>query len=148
MPTVRSNREVVRNAFAEWASGNGHVTSIFAPDMTFQVTGRSAVSRRYDNTQQFLEEVLYPFGARFSPTAPFRPTKIHGIYADDQQNVVAVVWDGQGTTVDGTTYQNTYAWFLTLADGLVVDGTAFFDSIAFNELWENVKPRESVKAPE
>ena len=29
----------------------------------------------------------------------------------------------------------TYAWFMTLGDGLVVDGTAYFDSIAFDELW-------------
>ena len=142
MPTVRSNREIVRDAFAEWATGNGHVSSIFAPTMTFQIAGRSAVARRYDNMQQFLDEVLHPFGARFLPTAPFRPTKIRGIYADDQQDVVAVLWDGEGTTVDGTTYQNSYAWFLTFDEGLVVDGTAFFDSIAFNELWENVKPAE------
>jgi len=27
---------------------------------------------------------------------------------------------------------------LELRDGKVVDGTAFFDSIAFNELWETV----------
>jgi hypothetical protein len=31
---------------------------------------------------------------------------------------------------------------MTFADGLVVDATAFFDSIAFNELWENVKPAD------
>jgi ketosteroid isomerase-like protein len=142
MPTVRSNREIARDAFAAWATGTGHVTSIFAPDMTFQIEGRSAVAHRYENTQQFLDEVLHPFGARFRPTAPFRPTRIRGVYADDRQNVVTVVWEGEGTTVDGTSYQNTYAWLLTFADGLVVDGTAFFDSIAFNELWETVKPAQ------
>jgi len=51
-----------------------------------------------------------------------------------------VVWDGRGTTTAGTTYQNAYAWFLTLSDGKVVDGTAFYDSIAFNELWDSVIP--------
>jgi uncharacterized protein len=30
----------------------------------------------------------------------------------------------------------TYAWIMTLRDGLVVNGTAFYDSIAFNELWQ------------
>jgi len=29
---------------------------------------------------------------------------------------------------------------MTLRGGQVTDGTAFYDSIAFNELWENVKP--------
>jgi uncharacterized protein len=30
---------------------------------------------------------------------------------------------------------------MRLADGLVVDGTAFYDSISFNGLWERVQPR-------
>ena len=51
-----------------------------------------------------------------------------------------MVWDGEGTTITGTTYRNTYAWFMTLEDGKVVDGTAFYDSIARNELWETVSP--------
>jgi ketosteroid isomerase-like protein len=29
---------------------------------------------------------------------------------------------------------------LTLRDGAVVDGTAFYDSISFNELWATVSP--------
>ncbi len=40
----------------------------------------------------------------------------------------------------GTRYENRYAWFMTLSDGAVVDGTAFHDSISFNELWEKVSP--------
>jgi uncharacterized protein len=40
----------------------------------------------------------------------------------------------------GTTYHNTYAWFMTLSGGKVIDGTAFYDSIAFNELWGSVTP--------
>lgn len=141
MPT-RSNREIVRDAFAAWQTGAGHVTSIFAPHMTWEIVGRSAVSRRYADTKQFLDEMLYPFAARFSPTAAFRPVAIRGIYADDEQGTVVVVWDGEGTTVKGTAYRNTYAWVMTLDDGLIVEATAFFDSIAFNELWENVEPQE------
>jgi ketosteroid isomerase-like protein len=32
---------------------------------------------------------------------------------------------------------------MTLEDGKVVDATAFYDSIAFNELWETVDPAPS-----
>ncbi|MFG1951762.1 hypothetical protein [Micromonospora sp. NPDC048830] len=46
------------------------------------------------------------------------------------------MFDGRGVTVAGTPYENTYAWFLTLRDGKVVDGMAFFDSVAFDELWK------------
>jgi hypothetical protein len=137
---MSSNREIVSDAFRSWANGTGYVASIFADDMTWEIVGRSAVSRKFSNTQQFMDEVLHPFGARFSSDDPFCPVNIRAIYDDEGNSTVIVVWDGQGTTTAGTTYQNTYAWFLTLSGGKVVDGTAFYDSIAFNELWESVTP--------
>jgi ketosteroid isomerase-like protein len=137
---MKSNRQIVTDAFAAWAGGTGYITDIFAPRMRWEIVGRSAASKTYDSTKQFVEEVLRPFGARFSTQAPFRPVNTRAIYADDEKDTVAVVWDGEGTTIAGTTYRNTYAWFMTLEDGKVVDGTAFYDTTAFNELWETVSP--------
>ena len=51
-----------------------------------------------------------------------------------------VVWDGWGVTNDGLSYENSYAWIMRLAGGQVVDGTAFYDSISFNDLWTRVRP--------
>jgi hypothetical protein len=73
---MRSNRDIVTDAFHSWANGTGYVTSIFADDMTWEITGRSAVSKKYANAQQFIDEVLRPFGARFSPADPFRPVHL------------------------------------------------------------------------
>jgi ketosteroid isomerase-like protein len=137
---MSSNREIVTDAFRSWANGTGYISGIFADDMTWEIAGRSVVSGKFSDTQQFMDEVLHPFGARFSSEAPFRPVNIRAIYEDEGNSAVIVIWDGQGTTTAGTTYQNTYAWFLTLSGGKVVDGTAFYDSIAFNELWDSVKP--------
>ncbi|MGI5519860.1 nuclear transport factor 2 family protein [Micromonospora sp. CA-259024] len=137
---MKSNHEIVADAFAAWTAGTGYITGIFAPDMRWEIVGRSAASGTYGNTEQFVDEVLHPFGARFSTDAPFRPVAIRAIYADDEQRTVVVVWDGEGITRAGTTYRNTYAWFMTLENGKVIDGTAFYDSIAFNELWETVSP--------
>ncbi len=108
---MSSNREIVTDAFRSWANGTGYVASIFAEDMTWEITGRSAASRKYANTQQFLDECLHPFGARFSSSDPFRPVNIRAIYDDEDNSTVIVLWDGQGTTTAGTTYRNTYAWF-------------------------------------
>jgi uncharacterized protein len=63
---VSSNREIVTDAFRSWADGTGYVASIFADDMTWEITGRSAASGKYASTQQFLDECLHPFAARFS----------------------------------------------------------------------------------
>jgi len=135
-----SNREIVSEAFTAWMNGTGYITAIFADDMTWEIVGRSAASGRYPDKQAFVAQVLHPFGERFGHESPFRPTVIRGIYDDESSATVVVVWDGRGLTTAGTAYENTYAWIMKLANGSVVQGTAFYDSIAFNELWETVKP--------
>ena len=129
---------IVEKAFEQWMDGTGYVSRIFAPQMTWEIVGRSAASAKYGNAEEFITNVLEPFGRRFSASGPFKPVKIRGIYADGQ--TVIVLWDGAGKTISGTTYENTYAWVLTLDDGLIIDGVAFYDSIAFNELWEIAPP--------
>jgi uncharacterized protein len=53
---------------------------------------------------------------------------------------VIVLWDGRGIATDGQPYENSYAWFMKMRDGQVVDGTAFYDSISFNDLWTRISP--------
>ena len=133
-----SNREIATEAFTAWMNGTSYVGDIFADAMTWEIVGTSAAAGKYANTRQFVDEVLQPFAARFSADDPFRPVAIRAVYDDERQGAVVIVWDGRGTTTAGTVYENTYAWIMTLHDGKVVDGTAFYDSIAFNELWETV----------
>ena len=96
-----------------------------------------AAGRIYSK-EQSIGEVLRPFGARFSQR--FRPVAVRGVYADG--DTVIVLWDGEGTRLDGKSYENTYAWFMRFDEGLVVEATAFFDSIAFDELWSEVTPTD------
>jgi uncharacterized protein len=138
MTRIETNRRIATDAFDAWRHGTSPITSIFAPEMTWTIAGRSLASRSYASRQEFIDEVLAPFAARFPADAPFRPVAVRGVYADG--DTVVVVWDGHGVATDGKPYDNTYAWFMTMRDGLVVDGTAFFDSIAFDELWTRVTP--------
>jgi ketosteroid isomerase-like protein len=52
-----SNREIVTAAFAAWMNGTRYVTSIFADDMTWEITGRSVVSRQYASARDFVDTV-------------------------------------------------------------------------------------------
>lgn len=134
----RSNRERAEKAFQNWQDDTGSITDLLADDVRWTVVGRSQVSKTFDSKEQFIEEVLRPFGARFSQ--PFRPVAVRGTYADG--DTVIVLWDGEGARHDGKPYKNTYAWFMRFHEGLVVEATAFFDSIAFNELWSEVTPMD------
>jgi uncharacterized protein len=134
-----SNRQAVTRAFTAWRDGTGAITELFAPDMVWRIEGHSLASKEYGDRQQFIDEVLAPFGARFSASDPFRPTTIRSVHADS--DAVIIVWDGRGTANDGSVYENSYAWVMKMQDGKVIDGTAFYDSISFNELWTRVQPR-------
>jgi ketosteroid isomerase-like protein len=136
---TEANRETIREAFEAWMEGSRPIADVFAPELTWRIEGHSVASKEYASRQEFLDEVLVPFGARFaSSSAPFRPTRIRSIHAD--ADTVIVLWEGTGVANDGERYENVYAWFLRMADGKVVDGTAFYDSISFNDLWARVRP--------
>lgn len=138
MTQTETNRDIIRRAFEAWRDGTGAITDVFAPDMVWRIEGHSLASREYRSRQEFIDDVLAPFGARFSAGEPFRPTMIRSITADD--DTVIVVWDGGGVANDGKPYTNSYAWIMRVVDGKVVDGTAFYDSISFNDLWTRVQP--------
>jgi len=138
MTQTETNREIIRQAFEAWRQGTGSITDVFAPGMVWRIEGHSAAAREYRGTQQFVDEVLAPFGARFAGGEPFRPVTIRGVYADG--DTVVVIWDGRGIANDGRPYENSYAWIMKLDNGKVVDGTAFFDSISFDDLWSRVQP--------
>jgi ketosteroid isomerase-like protein len=135
---TETNREIIRRAFEAWRDGTAPITDVFAPDMVWRIEGHSLASREYESRDRFVDEVLAPFGARFANGEPFRPSRVRSIHADG--DTVIVVWDGRGVANDGQPYENSYAWIMRLADGKVVDGTAFYDSISFNELWDRVRP--------
>jgi ketosteroid isomerase-like protein len=136
---TEANRTLIRLAFEGWRDGHGHVGDLFAPDMTWRVEGNNLAAKDYTSTKQFVDEVLAPFAARFPTDAPFRPVAIRSVHADG--DTVIVVWDGRGVANDGVAYENSYAWFLQLREGKIVDGVAFFDSVAFDDLWKRVPPR-------
>jgi hypothetical protein len=137
---TEANRATIRQAFEAWRDGTRAITDVFATDMVWRIEGHSLASKEYRDRQQFIDEVLAPFGARFRASDPFRPIAIRSVHADG--DTVIVLWDGRGIADDGQPYENSYAWIMRLRDGRVVDGTAFYDSISFNELWTRVEPRD------
>lgn len=133
--TQESNKALVAEKFAAWTAGTGSPYDLLADEATWTITGNSLASKTYDSREAFLSGVIRPFNARMS--VGLKPT-IRKIYAED--DTVIIFFDAAGTARDGQPYANTYAWFLRLANGKVVSGSAFFDSIAFNDLWQRVSP--------
>lgn len=133
--TEAQNRAVVERSFDAWQNGTGSPFDLLADDAAWTIVGRSVAAKTYQSREEFMRDVIRPFNARM--TVGLKPD-IRGIYADGDE--VIVFFDARATARDGTPYQNTYAWFLTMRDGKIVTAFAFFDSIEFNEFWKRVTP--------
>jgi ketosteroid isomerase-like protein len=140
----QANKDRVRAAFEgwNWAAGAGGPFSLLADDATWTIVGNSPVSRTYHSRREFLDAVVEPFNARMS--SPLRPA-VRALYADGDW--VIVLFDASATVRDGTTYSNTYTWYLRLWEGSIVEGIAFFDTIEFTDLWNRVAPARDFERP-
>jgi uncharacterized protein len=136
--TEAKNKAAVQAAFDAWRAGTGGPFGLLAPDATWTITGNSLAAKIYNSRDEFLESVIKPFNARL--TKPLVPT-IRSLHSDG--DTVIALFDGEATALDGKPYRNTYAWFMEMRDGKIVKATAFFDSIAFDEFWKRVPPKEN-----
>ena len=72
-PTTDANRETSGAPSRRGSRGPAPITDVFAPDMVWRIEGHSVASREYRDRQEFIDEVLAPFGARFAAGERFRP---------------------------------------------------------------------------
>ncbi|GGJ43849.1 ketosteroid isomerase [Neoroseomonas lacus] len=129
------HRALVQAKFDAWRAGEGSPFDLLTDDASWTIVGLSDVSGTYPTRQAFLTKVIGPFNARMREG--LRP-RIRSLHADG--DTVVIFFDAAGVAKDGMPYANTYAWFFELRDGQVVRASAFFDSLAFNELWRRVQP--------
>ncbi|MBX5496121.1 MAG: nuclear transport factor 2 family protein [Bryobacteraceae bacterium] len=129
------NREVIQAAFEAWRNRTGSIFDLLSPDAKWTIVGSTPVSRTYTSRQEFLDAVIKPFNARLS--RPLLPT-VRGIYADG--DMVIALFDGEAIARDGRPYRNTYTWYMRMSEGNIGEVIAFFDTIAFTDLWERIKP--------
>ena len=110
--TPENNQRVISEAFDAWVKGVGGPFDLLTDDMTWVITGTSAVAGTYRSRQEFMDRAIAPINARLA--TPIRPT-VRKIIAEG--DTVVVLWDGHATARDGAPYDNTYCWIMRLADG-------------------------------
>lgn len=133
----QANKDTIRTAFDDWASGTGGPFALLANDASWTIVGNSPISRTYQSRREFLDVVIDPLNARLS--TPLVPT-VRALYAEDDW--VIALFDAAATAKDGKPYTNTYTWYLRLRGDLIVEAIAFFDTIAATDLWNRVAPME------
>ncbi len=135
--TADQNKAAVVAKFDAWKAGTGNPFELLADEASWTIEGNSVASKTYPTKEDFLREVIRPFNARMS--VGIKPS-VRSITAEADR--VVIHFDAQGTARDGKPYVNTYAWFFQMRNGRVIHASAFFDAIAFNDLWTRVAPAE------
>lgn len=135
--TPAQNKAAVVARFDAWKAGTGSPFDLLADKASWTIEGNSVASKRYATKEDFLREVIRPFNARMS--LGIKPD-VRSITAEADR--VVILFDAVGTARDGAPYVNSYAWFFRMKNGRVVEAKAFFDAVAFNDLWTRVPPVE------
>lgn len=128
-----SNKTLIREAFDKWANGTGSFFDLLAADMTWTITGKSAIARTYTSKAQFMREAIEPLNRRFSQKIV--PTVI-SIHADG--DMVIALWEGHAVATDGKPYTNTYSWYMKVSNRKIVEVTAFFESKDLDDIWYRI----------
>ena len=132
------NRTLVAGRLEAWANGTGSPYDLLAEDASWTITGNSKAAKTYPTKDAFMSEVIRPFNSRMQ--SPLIPT-VRKLYAEG--DTVIAFFDAKGVARDGKPYENTYAWILEMKDGKIVRSNAFFDSIAFDDLWTRVPEKSA-----
>jgi uncharacterized protein len=128
------NKALVLASFERWSRGSGSPFELLRPDASWTIVGSSPLSKTYQGTQSFLDEVIHPFNARMR--TPLMP-EVREIFSDG--DAVITLFDASATATDGVPYRNTYTWYFWIRDDKVFKAIAFFDTRHFDELWQRVK---------
>ena len=134
-PEEARNLQEVAAAFENWKNASGGPFDLLAPTAQWTIVGNSVVSKVYSSKAQSIDEVIKPFNARMS--SPLVPS-MRGLYTDG--DMVIALFDASAIAKDGKPYRNTYSWYMRFSEGHIVEVTAFFDSVEFNEFWQRVAP--------
>ena len=125
------NKQLVRDAFAAWANGDGMaVFNLLADNASWTVMGSCPISGTYVGRQRLVEDALQPQRAKLA--GPPTPTVINVIAEED---MVVIQWVGKGTTTTGQPYNNSYCYVVRIADGKIIQGTAYLDTELVRSIW-------------
>jgi uncharacterized protein (TIGR02246 family) len=130
--SATQNKQLVQDAFAGWARGDGAAFfNLLADDVRWTVIGSTPVSRTYTSKRAFQEGAVQPLGTKLATA--IQPT-VRDVIAEGDK--VALQWEGRATAKNGTIYHQTYCWVMRFEGGKVREGTAYLDTELISQIWK------------
>ena len=128
-----NNKALIAARFEAWSNGDrAALFDTIADDVRWTIVGTCPGSGTFASKQVFLNEGSGPVHALLK--SPMRP-RVEEILADG--DTVVVRWQGDAETMQGRPYRNTYCWVMRLTDGVIVEITSYFDTLAVARLFDD-----------
>jgi uncharacterized protein len=141
--TTAENKQLLQEAFAETAKGNGRAfVAALADDVAWTIIGTTAWSRTYQGKVAVLAELLGPLNTQL---ANRNTITAHRFVAEGDQ--VVVEGRGQNVTKTGKQYNNRYCWVFRFKDGRVVELVEYTDTSLIEAALEAPAGAEGVPPP-
>jgi ketosteroid isomerase-like protein len=130
-----ATRSLVVRAFAAYERGDSQpLFDAVADDVKWTIRGTNPLSGEYHGKQEFLEATY----ARLANVLkePVKP-RVRRIVVED--DLAVVEWRGRATSIADQPYDNDYCWIMRVADGKIVEVTAYFDGALVEELFRTTE---------
>jgi ketosteroid isomerase-like protein len=130
-----ATRSLVVRAFAAYERGDTQpLFDAVADDVQWTIRGTNPLSGEYHSKQEFLEATY----ARLAGVLK-EPVKPHVRRLVVEDDLAVVEWRGRATSTADKPYDNDYCWIMRVADGQIVEVTAYFDGALVEELFRTTE---------
>jgi ketosteroid isomerase-like protein len=124
MTTAEDNKQLVRDAFQPWESGeSGPFFELIADDVRWTVIGSTPASGVFESKQALVDGA---FGPLLDRLAGGLTTTFREVAADGDR--VFLRFESEGITKSGIRYEQVYCWAMTMRDGRIIDIVACLDT--------------------
>ena len=131
--TTGANQTLIADAFAAWEDGDFEpFFKVVSDDVTWTVIGSTRISGTFHGKQAFLDGAVLPLHDRLA--GPIRAT-VGNVFGDGDH--VILQWKGESSSRTGRPYRQAYCWVMRLADGMVVEVTAYLDTELVSQMFQD-----------
>jgi ketosteroid isomerase-like protein len=130
-----TTRALIVGAFAAYERGDSQpLFDAVADDVQWTIRGTHPLSGTYHSKQEFLEATYARLAAVLKE--PVKPRVRRLVVEDD---LAVVEWRGRATSTGDQPYDNDYCWIIRVAEGRIVEVTAYLDGGLVEELFRTTE---------
>lgn len=120
---MERNEIIIRTKFEQWKENGTNFFDLLVKNVEWTVAGKGPLSKTFYGKEDFLKNAVQPVLEKLK--TEITPELIN---ITSKKEVVWLNWKGRAITLSGSTYENHYAWMITMRNDSIIKVTAFLDT--------------------